>query len=59
MTAPVMPIAMEAPLRPPSRFGLGRELIRQPSGLIGVVILVVFSVLAVVPDLLVGRCRPR
>ena len=54
VTAPVMPIAMEAPLRPPSRFGHGRELIRQPSGLIGVVILVVFGVLAVVPDLLVG-----
>lgn len=54
MTAPVMPIALDAPLRPPSRFGLGRELLHQPSGLIGTVILVIFAVLAIVPDLIVG-----
>ena len=54
MTAPVLPFATEAPPRRPARFGLGRDLVRQPSGLIGLIILAVFSVLAVVPDLLVG-----
>ena len=54
MTAPVMPIAIDAPLDRGPRFGLWREIIRQPSGLVGVVILVIFSVLAAVPELLVG-----
>ncbi len=49
-----MPIAMEAPLERRARFDLGRELLRQPSGLIGIVILAIFSVLAIVPELLVG-----
>jgi peptide/nickel transport system permease protein len=37
-----------------ARFDLLSQLVRRPSGLVGVVILVVFSVLAIVPDLLVG-----
>jgi peptide/nickel transport system permease protein len=49
-----MPIAIEAPLERRARFDLGRELLRQPSGLIGISILSIFSVLAVVPELLVG-----
>ncbi len=49
-----MPIAIEAPLERRARFDLGRELLRQPSGLIGISILAIFSVLAVVPELLVG-----
>ena len=49
-----MPIAIDAPLDRGARFGLAREILRQPSGLVGVVILVLFSVLAAVPELLVG-----
>jgi peptide/nickel transport system permease protein len=45
-------------LRGPRRFGaarsLGRELIRRPEALIGVLILAIFSVLAAVPELIVG-----
>ena len=54
MTAPVMPIAIDAPLDRGPRFGLGREIVRQPSGLVGILILGLFSVLAAVPELLVG-----
>ena len=54
MTAPVLPIATEAPLRQAPRFGLARELVRQPSGLVALVILSFFTVLAAIPDLLVG-----
>ena len=54
MTAPVLPLATEAPLRRTNRFGLGRDLLRQPSGLVGIAILAVFTVLAAVPGLLVG-----
>lgn len=56
MTAPVMPMA--APTRRDSlsaRFDLLSQLIRRPSGLLGVLILVVFTVLAIAPDLLVGK----
>ena len=49
-----MPLSVEAPGGRVVRFGLARELVRTPSGLIGVVILVVFTVLAVAPSLFVG-----
>jgi peptide/nickel transport system permease protein len=49
-----MPIAVDAPLDRGVRFGLGREILRQPSGLVGVIILGLFAVLAAVPELLVG-----
>jgi peptide/nickel transport system permease protein len=54
VTAPVLPLAIDVPLRPRATFDLARELVRQPSGLIGVSILAVFTVLAIVPDLFVG-----
>jgi peptide/nickel transport system permease protein len=54
VTAPVLPLAVDAPLRPTVRFDLLRELARHPSGLIGMTILVVFTILAIVPDLFVG-----
>jgi peptide/nickel transport system permease protein len=54
VTAPVLPKVIDAPLRHRARFDLLRELLQQPSGLIGFVILVVFTLLAAVPDLLVG-----
>ncbi len=54
MTAPVMPLAMDATVPGRVRFQLARQILREPSGLIGVVILIGFSVLAAVPDLLVG-----
>jgi len=41
-------------MRRTKRFGLLRDLLRQPSGLAGLVILFVFSVLAIAPDALVG-----
>ena len=54
MTAPVMPLPLGASMGGRARFGLVRELVRQPSGLVALVILAVFTVLAAVPDLLVG-----
>ena len=55
MTAPVMPLAADAGARrDTARFELLRSLVRHPSGMIGTVILVIFSVLAIVPDLFVG-----
>ncbi|HET8786254.1 MAG TPA: ABC transporter permease [Candidatus Limnocylindrales bacterium] len=54
MTIPAHPLTLDAPLARPARFGMLRELLRQPSGLVGMVILVVFTVLAIVPDLFVG-----
>ena len=54
MTAPVLPLAVDAPLRPRARLDLWRELVRQPSGLVGLLILAAFTVLAVLPDLFVG-----
>lgn len=58
MTAPVMPLAAETgPRRVTVRFDLLRALLRHPSGLIGILILVVFSVLALLPDLFVGELQ--
>ena len=51
-----MPLAAEtAPPRPTVRFELIRALLRRPSGLIGIVILVLFTALALAPDLFVGK----
>jgi peptide/nickel transport system permease protein len=56
VTAPVMPLAAETgSQRVTVRFDLLRALLRRPSGLIGILILLVFSVLALVPDLFVGE----
>ena len=50
-----MPLAAEtSPRRANARFDLLRALLRRPSGFIGTLILVVFSVLALVPDVFVG-----
>jgi peptide/nickel transport system permease protein len=54
VTAPVMPLAAHAAVPRRARFVLARDLLRNPSGLVGVLILAVFTVLALVPDLLVG-----
>ncbi len=54
MTAPVMPLAMDATVPGRVRFQLARQILQQPSGLIGVVILSAFSILAAVPGLFVG-----
>lgn len=54
MTAPVLPLATGVPLARVPRFGILRELVRRPSGLVALSILAVFTVLALVPDLLVG-----
>jgi peptide/nickel transport system permease protein len=54
VTAPATTLQLDAPLRPRARFDLGRELVRSRSGLVGLVILVFFTLLAAVPDLLVG-----
>jgi peptide/nickel transport system permease protein len=53
MSAAAVP-AVEIPMRRTARFGLLRDLVRQPSGLAGLLILIVFSVLAIAPDLFVG-----
>jgi peptide/nickel transport system permease protein len=51
-----MPLAAETgPRRATVRFDLFRALVRHPSGLIGVLILLVFTVLALLPDLFVGE----
>jgi peptide/nickel transport system permease protein len=51
-----MPLAAETgPRRDTARFDLVRALVRRPSGLIGILILLVFSVLALVPDFFVGE----
>ena len=47
-------MAMDARIQRRARFELGRQLVRQPSGLVALLILGFFSVLALVPDLLVG-----
>ena len=54
MTAPVLPIAREAPITKAPRFGTLRELLRQRSGLVGIVVLLAFTVLAIAPELFVG-----
>ncbi len=56
MTAPTLPGPAALSLQPVSRqrFGFLRELLRRPSGLFGVIILAIFTLLALVPDLLVG-----
>jgi peptide/nickel transport system permease protein len=54
VTAPAIPLAVESSGTARRRFQLGRELLQRRSGLIGVVILAAFGILAVVPDLLVG-----
>ena len=55
MTAPVMPLAAETgPRRVTVRFELLRALLRHPSGLVGIAILSIFTVLAILPDLFVG-----
>jgi len=40
--------------RRPARFGLMRQLLRRPEGLLGLVILVVFGALAIAPEFFVG-----
>jgi peptide/nickel transport system permease protein len=51
-----MPLMAETgPRRVTVRFELLRALLRNRSGLVGIVILVVFTVLALVPDLFVGK----
>jgi peptide/nickel transport system permease protein len=58
MTAPVMPLAAENVARRATvRFDLLRALLRRPSGFVGMVILLVFSVLALVPDFFVGELQ--
>jgi len=56
VTAPTLPGPAALSLQPVSRqrFGFLRELLRRPSGLFGVIILAIFTLLALVPDLLVG-----
>ena len=49
-----MPVAVGAAIPRRARFGLLREILRNRSGLVGVVILVAFTILAVVPNLFVG-----
>jgi peptide/nickel transport system permease protein len=55
MTAPVMPLAADV-ARPVfrARFGLLRAVLRRPSGFIAILILLVFTVLAIAPDFFVG-----
>jgi peptide/nickel transport system permease protein len=58
MTAPVMPLAAETVARRATvRFDLLRALLRRPSGLVGMLILLVFSVTALVPDFFVGELQ--
>ena len=55
MTAPVMPLAAQTgPGRVTVRFELVRALLRHRSGIVGVGILTFFTVLAIIPNLLVG-----
>ena len=49
-----MPLAVDAAVPRRARFDMVRELVRSPSGIVGVLILAVFTILAVVPGLLVG-----
>jgi peptide/nickel transport system permease protein len=55
VTAATPAVISDTPLRSQARFGIMRELVRNRSGLIGLGILAVFTVLAVAPDLLVGK----
>jgi peptide/nickel transport system permease protein len=58
MTAPVMPLTAEAQQRRfTARFELLRLMLRHRSGLVGIVILTVFSLLAIFPELLVGELQ--
>ncbi len=54
MTAPVMPIAIDAAVPQRVRFAMARGLLRSRSGIAGALILAVFTILALVPGLLVG-----
>jgi peptide/nickel transport system permease protein len=56
MTAPVVPIGVKATDDRPrtGRRGLLRSLLRRPNGFAGIAILTVFTLLALVPNLLVG-----
>ena len=49
-----MPLAGRAALPSRPRFVLARDLLRSPSGVVGVVILGVFTILAIAPSLFVG-----
>ncbi len=49
-----MPLAVDAAVSRRARLASARELLRSPSGIIGVLILAVFTILALVPGLLVG-----
>ena len=55
MTAPTLPISVDGPLQPSARFGVWHGLVRNRSGLIALVILGFFTLLAIAPDLLVGK----
>jgi peptide/nickel transport system permease protein len=58
MTAPVMPLAAETVARRANvRLDLLRALLRRPSGFVGMLILLVFSVLALLPDVFVGELQ--
>lgn len=55
MTAPVLPLAVGSVARPTGGLiSLVRQVLRRSNGLVGVVILAAFTLLALVPDLLVG-----
>jgi peptide/nickel transport system permease protein len=54
VTTPVMPLAGRAAVPSRPRFVLARDLLRSPSGVVGVVILGVFTILAIAPSLFVG-----
>jgi peptide/nickel transport system permease protein len=54
VTAPVMPLAVDATVPRRARFASVRELLSSPSGFLGVLILAAFTFLALVPNLLVG-----
>ena len=56
MTAPALPVPGHVDLRPVGRrrFAFLREIVRRPSGAVGIAILTVFATLAILPDVLVG-----
>ena len=55
MTAPVLPFAAGSVTRSTGgRLDLVRQVLRRSNGLVGVVILAAFTVLALVPELFVG-----
>jgi peptide/nickel transport system permease protein len=58
VTAPVVPLATATgPRRITARFDLFAHLLRSPSGFIGVAILVVFTLLAIFPQVFVGELQ--